>query len=46
MELIDLNATVTLTNREAMLLLVLATVGVSAILGVVITTINKYIKWR
>lgn len=46
MELIDLNATVTLTNREAMLLLVLATVGVSTILGVIITTINKYIKWR
>ena len=41
-----LNATVTLTNREAMLLLVLATVGVSTILGVIITTINKYIKWR
>ena len=46
MELIDLNATVMLTNREAMLLLVLATVGVSTILGVIITTINKYIKWR
>lgn len=46
MELIDLNATVTLTNREAMLLLVLATVGVSTILGVIITGINKYIKWK
>ena len=46
MELIDLNATITLTNREAIGLLVLATVGVSTILGVVITTINKYIKWR
>lgn len=46
MELIDLNATITLTNREAMLLLVLVTVGVSTILGVIITTINKYIKWR
>ena len=46
MELIDLNATITLTSREAMLLLVLATVGVSTILGVIITTINKYIKWR
>ena len=46
MELIDLNATITLTNREAMLLLSLANVGLIAIFGVVITTINKYIKWR
>lgn len=45
MELIDLNATITLTNREVLSLLVLATVGVSTILGVVIATINKYIKW-
>ena len=46
MELIDLNATITLTNREAMALLVLSAIGVSTILGVIIITINKYIKWR
>lgn len=46
MELIDLNATITLTNREAMLLLSLANIGTIAIIGFVITTINKYIKWR
>lgn len=46
MEFLNETITVPITNGEMMLLLSLANIGTIAIIGVVITTINKYIKWR
>lgn len=46
MEFLNETITVPITNGEMMLLLSLANIGLIAIFGVIITTINKYIKWR